>query len=152
MVYQNMTTANGCLIYSRCLSVLGQWYPSVIRPPSCEVWVWWEPSSPQDFHPHLSQLADSDLVGMWARAVSRAQWPWQWTTPYFTITKQWVKENTPFLPHSSWCLAHYPSPCHSEPQRIIWKIWGHLLTRKSKIICVGIMDLNADVIMSSVSC
>lgn len=131
MVFQSMTTANGGLIYFRCLSIVGQWY----HPHPCEVWVWWELSSPQDFYPHLSQLADSDLVGTQGRAVSRAQWSCQWTTPYFTITKPWVKENTPFLPHPSWCLAHYPSPCHSEPQRIIWKIWGHLLTRKRKIMC-----------------
>lgn len=147
MVVQSMTMANGCLVYFRCLSFLGQWYC-----PPREFGVWWEPSSPQDFYLHLSQWADSDLVGMQDRAVSRVQWPYQWTTLYFVITKQWVKENTPFLPHPSWGLAHYSSPCHSEPQRIIWKIWGHLLAGKRKIACVSIMDLNADVIMSSVSC
>lgn len=68
------------------------------------------------------------------------------------ITKQWPKEKTPFLSHLSWGLAHYPSLCHLKPQRIMWKIWGHLLTRRRKITCTSIMNLNADVIMSTVSC
>lgn len=69
--------------------------------------------------PCPSQLADSILVRMQDRAVSRVRWLCQWTASYFIVTEQWIKEETPFLPHPSWGLAHYPSPCHLKPQRII---------------------------------
>lgn len=102
--------------------------------------------------PCPSQLADSIVVRMQDRAVIIAPWLCQWAVSYITITKHWPKEKTLFLSHLSWGLAHYPSLCHLKPQRIMWKIWGHLLTRRRKITCTSIMNLNADVIMSTVSC
>lgn len=71
--------------------------------------------------PCPSQLADSMLVGTQDGGVSRAQLLSQCTALYFIITKQRIKEETPFLLRASWGLAHYPSPCHLKPQRIIWK-------------------------------
>lgn len=44
---RSMTTENGCFVYFRCRSVLGQLYHSS----SCDVSLWWEPAGPKVFYP-----------------------------------------------------------------------------------------------------
>lgn len=114
--------------HGRCQNeAKGCWFWCVITLPlggKCaqtqEKWLKWAGDAPCP-----SQLPDSIVVRMQDRAVIIAPWLCQWAVSYFIVSKQWLKEKTPFLSHPSWGLAHYPSQRHLKPQRIMWKIWGH---------------------------